>query len=90
MALFMGCLIHGLKRGGGGNDQRMRCGARGSGSMAGAAGAALGGGGSRRQGQSPASVWKEEEGAGWAEWGEKAKRAGWLAGPKSEENFFFE
>jgi hypothetical protein len=76
MALFMGCLIHGLKRGGGGNDQRMRCGARGS--------------GSRRQGQSPASVWKEEEGAGWAEWGEKAKRAGWLAGPKSEENFFFE
>jgi hypothetical protein len=36
MALFKGCLIHGMRRGGGGNGRRMRCGAQGSGSMAGA------------------------------------------------------
>jgi hypothetical protein len=77
MAQFKGCLIHEMKRGGGGNGQRMRCEARGNGSMAGAARATLGGGGSRRRGRSPASVWKEEEGGGWAEWGEKAKRADW-------------
>jgi hypothetical protein len=47
---FKGCLIHGMKRGGGGNSQRMRCRAQGSGPMAGEAGAALGGGGSHRRG----------------------------------------
>jgi hypothetical protein len=41
---FKGCLIHGMKMGGGGNGQQMQCGARGSGSMAGKSGAALGGG----------------------------------------------
>jgi hypothetical protein len=56
--------------------------------MAGATGAALGGGWNQRWGCSLASVQKEEEGVGWAEWGEKAKRAGWLAGLKYEENFF--
>jgi hypothetical protein len=65
---FKGCLIHEMKREGGGNGQRMRGRARGSGSMVGEARAALGGGGSRRQGHSPALVRKEEEEAGWAEW----------------------
>jgi hypothetical protein len=50
MARFKGCLIHEMKRGGGGNGWRMRCEARGSGSMAGAFGrrweaAETGGGG---------------------------------------------
>jgi hypothetical protein len=39
------------------------------------------GGGSRCRGRSPASVRKQEEGVRWAEWGEMAKRASWLAGP---------
>jgi hypothetical protein len=65
----------------------MWCEARGSGSMAGAARATLGGGGSRRRGRSPASVWKEEEGGGWAEWG---KRPNGPTGLKSEDNFFSE
>jgi hypothetical protein len=38
MARFKGCLIHGMKRGRGGNGWRMQCGARGSGSMAGSSG----------------------------------------------------
>jgi hypothetical protein len=57
------------------------------------AGAAQEGGGNRWWGLSPALVQKEEEGVGWAEWGEKSKQTGWLAGPtgpKSEENFFSE
>jgi hypothetical protein len=90
MAQFKGCLIHGMKRGEGGNGRRMRCGARGSSSVAGEAGAALGGGGSRYWGRSPASVQKEEEEVGWAEWAKQAGSAARLAGPKSEENFFLE
>jgi hypothetical protein len=39
-ARFKVCLIHGIKRGGGGNGRRMQCRARGSGSMAGEARAA--------------------------------------------------
>jgi hypothetical protein len=57
------------------------------------AGAAQEGDGNRWWGLSPALVQKEEEGVGWAEWGEKSKQTGWLAGPtepKSEENFFSE
>jgi hypothetical protein len=69
-----------MKTGGGENGQRMRYGAQGSDSMAGEARVALGGGGSRRRGCSPTSVWKEEEEAGWAEWVEKAKQAGWRLG----------
>jgi hypothetical protein len=42
---FKWCLIHGMKRGGGGNSQRMRCGAQGIHSMAGEARATLEGGG---------------------------------------------
>jgi hypothetical protein len=38
MAQFKGCLIHEMKRGGGGNGRQMRCGARDSGAMVGAAG----------------------------------------------------
>jgi hypothetical protein len=38
MARFKGCLIHRMKRGGGGNGQWMRCEDQGSGSMAGAVG----------------------------------------------------
>jgi hypothetical protein len=38
MARFKRCLIHGMKRGGGGNGRRMRCRAQGSDSVAGAAG----------------------------------------------------
>jgi hypothetical protein len=79
MAQFKGCLIHGMKRGGGGNSQWMLCGARGSGSMVGKVGATLGGGENRRRGSSPTLVQKEEEGARWAEWGKKAKHAGLLA-----------
>jgi hypothetical protein len=50
MARFKRCLIHGMKRGGGGNGRRMPCGARGTGSMAGVTGrhweaAETGGGG---------------------------------------------
>jgi hypothetical protein len=69
-----------MKTGGGENGQRMRYGAQGSDSLAGEARVALGGGGSRRRGCSPTSVWKEEEEAGWPEWVEKAKQAGWRLG----------
>jgi hypothetical protein len=44
MARFKVCLIHGIKRGGGGNGRQMQCRARGNGSMVGKAGATLGGG----------------------------------------------
>jgi hypothetical protein len=44
MAQFKGCLISGIKRGGGGNGRRMRCRARDSGSVAGEAGVTLEGG----------------------------------------------
>jgi hypothetical protein len=63
---FKGCLIHRMKRGGGGNGRQMRCRAHGNGSMAGEAGAVLGGGRSWRQGCYPALVQKEEEEVGWA------------------------
>jgi hypothetical protein len=47
--------------------------------MAGEAEAALGGGGSRRRWRSPASVRKEEEEAGSAEWAERPNMpVGWL------------
>jgi hypothetical protein len=59
MARFKGCLIHRIKRGGGGNVRRMRCGARGSGSMA---------------GEAVASVLKEEEDARWAKWAKRLNR----------------
>jgi hypothetical protein len=62
----------------------MRCEARGSGSMAGEAKPALGGGGSRQRGRSPALVRKEEEEIGWAVWGEKAKQTSWRLGRLAE------
>jgi hypothetical protein len=49
---------------------------------------ALGGDESRWRGCSPASVRKEEEEAGWAEWAKKAKQAGWRLGRKMKRIYF--
>jgi hypothetical protein len=62
-----------MKRGGGGNSRRMRCRARGSGSMAGEVGAPQGGG-KRPMAAVPALVSTgREKKAGWASWAKKAK-----------------
>jgi hypothetical protein len=75
--MFKWCLHCGMKRGGGGNGRGMWCGAWAVIPWRGKARAALEGGGSQRWRHSPASVWKEEEEAGWAEW---AKRPNWPVG----------
>jgi hypothetical protein len=75
--MFKWCLHCGMKRGGVGNGRGMWCGAWAVIPWRGKARAALEGGGSQRWRHSPASVWKEEEEAGWAEW---AKRPNWPVG----------
>jgi hypothetical protein len=81
-------LIHGMNRGGGGNGRWMQCGARGSGSMAGEAGAAWGGG-ERPVAAVPAlfSTGREKK-AGWAGWAKKAGKAARPTRPKSKKKIF--
>jgi hypothetical protein len=85
---FKWCLIRRMKRGGGGNGQRMRCGDRGIDSMACEVGAVLEGGGSRQRGRSSVLGERRKKRSGWAErlnW-----PMGWLGrlGQKLRRNFF--
>jgi hypothetical protein len=75
--MFKWCLLHGMKRGGGGNGCGMRCGARGSVSMMGRSR----GGGIRRRRKAGGS------GAPLLWCGRRKKRPG---GPKTEEKFISE
>jgi hypothetical protein len=63
-----------MKRGGGGNGQQKRCGARGIYSMAGKVGAALEGGGSRWWGRSFVSGGRRKKKSVWAKWAERLNR----------------
>jgi hypothetical protein len=85
MAQFKGCLIHGMKRGGGGNGQRMRCEARGSGSMAATAGQRW-----EAAGVHPCFGAEGGRRVTWAECvnGQRGRWSAGPAGPKSEENSF--
>jgi hypothetical protein len=75
-------LLHGRKRGGGGNGRGMRCGAQGSNSMAGQAGAALEGG--RRPAVEVLPCFSEGGERG-GRVGQKAKQAGGVVGPTGLE-----
>jgi hypothetical protein len=88
---FKWCLIQGMKRGGGGNDRRMWCRARGIDSMAGEARAVLEGGGSRRRRRSSVSGRRRKNRPRWAEWAKRPNRpAGQLSrlGQKLKRNYF--